>query len=104
MVGDVEGANRLIEGLRESVQDLKARGYGQEIDNLEIALLIFDGDLDGAMTKLKAGAAEGRINWADEFFPVFDPLKDREEFKAIFADVDAHINAERAKLGWDPVE
>ena len=67
-------------------------------------LKIFDGDLDGAMEILKAMAERYGFSWSLETHPALDPLREREDFKAVFAELTVHINAERAKLGWEPVE
>lgn len=71
---------------------------------LKARLKVIDGDFDSAMADLERAAAGNRLLWFDRYDPVLRPISDRRDFKAVFDEVDAHVNAERAELGWGPME
>ena len=62
------------------------------------------GDEDAAMGSLRLAWQYYDLSWAMLSSPQFAPLRSREEFRALSASVQTHTNAERAKLGWEPIE
>jgi TolB-like protein/Flp pilus assembly protein TadD len=62
------------------------------------------GDEDAAMGSLRLAWQYYDLSWVMLSSPQFAPLRSREEFRELSASVQKHTNAERAKLGWEPIE
>jgi TolB-like protein/tetratricopeptide (TPR) repeat protein len=59
---------------------------------------------EAALQALAQAIEYNDVLWVSRWDPVFASLRDNPEFIALFAGLDAHINAERTKLGWPPAE
>ena len=55
------------------------------------------------MTSLWAAQNIRPLDWYLLSYPMFDGLREREDFRVLEGEINAHVNAERAKLGWPPV-
>jgi TolB-like protein len=62
------------------------------------------GDEDAAMGSLRLAWQYYDLSWVMLSSPQFAPLRSREEFRELSASIQKHTNAERAKLGWEPIE
>jgi TolB-like protein/Tfp pilus assembly protein PilF len=62
------------------------------------------GDADAAIVSLRQALQYYRLDWVDLIAPWFQPLRAREDFQEIERAVIDHMNSERAKLGWEPIE
>jgi tetratricopeptide (TPR) repeat protein len=72
-------------------------------DFLALVQLVL-GDEDAAMGSLRLAWQYYDLSWVMLSSPQFAPLRSREEFQELFRSVQEHTNAERAKLGWEPIE
>jgi len=61
-------------------------------------------DQDAALTSLRKGLQHYSLSWTDLSLPDFDSLRPSPEFQQIEQVFQDHMNSERAKLGWDPIE
>jgi len=61
-------------------------------------------DQDAALTSLRKGLQQYSLSWADLSLHDFDSLRPSPEFQQIEQVLQDHMNSERAKLGWDPIE
>lgn len=102
--GEEGEAIALADQLRAYIVEMEGRGFERSLDAARAALKVFDGDHDGAMAILEEMASYHGLYWWFDWFPSFTDLHGRRDFQALFDEVYKHINAERAKLGWDPVE
>ena len=62
------------------------------------------GDDASAMRALDEAWSHYQINWLDLQDPALMGLRGREDFTLLRSEVYAHMNAERAKLGWPALE
>lgn len=103
-VGDLDSAARLIKQLRAYILEFEGRGFPDvDLNELRVTVKVFDGDLDGAMALLLGMEKTYDLDWTLETRPSLKPLHARDDFQALMDRHYAYINAERAKLGWDPV-
>jgi hypothetical protein len=56
------------------------------------------------VAELEAFRQINQLQWQQKRLPVYMNLRDNPKFLAVFDQLDAHINAERAKLDWPPAE
>ncbi len=101
--GRMEEANALIKTLKTCLEEADRRGYGLDIAGYEAMTKAVEGDYDGAMASLEKLTDQNYPYWSIEVFKAFKPLKKREDFNRLMDKTYRHINAERAKLGWEPV-
>ncbi len=59
---------------------------------------------EAALEALAQAIEYNDVLWFFRWDPVFASLRDNPGYLALFERLDAHINAERAKLGWPPME
>lgn len=64
---------------------------------------VINGNPESAMKMLKEAWSHKFLSWYDRSDPMWKPLQDRAEFQALFAEVDAHLNRERAEAGLPPM-
>lgn len=97
-----------IAAMRSEIKDYlqKLEKYGTPVHAtwlLKARLNVIDGNFDGAMADLERSAAANRLLWFDRYDHVLRPIADRPDFSALFDEVDARVNKERAELGWEPM-
>ncbi len=61
-------------------------------------------DQAAALASLREALQHYNLSWADLSLPEFDSLRSSPEFQLIQQALEDHMNSERAKLGWDPIE
>jgi hypothetical protein len=59
---------------------------------------------EAALEALAQAMKYNDLLWFIRWDPVFASLRDNPGYIALFEGLDAHINAERTKLGWQPME
>ena len=57
-----------------------------------------------AFTSLREALQHYNLSWVDLSLSEFDSLRSSPEFQQIEQALEDHMNSERAKLGWDPIE
>ena len=62
------------------------------------------GQDDDAIGSLKLALQEQSLSWVNLEWPLYQRLFSRADYQEIRTALYDHINSERAKLGWDPVE
>lgn len=102
--GDEVGALRLIVETEAYAMALREQGAVWTLPVLEAQLYALQGKDELSVAALARAHKEGYLTWFELEYPMFDSLRDREDFQAIVRAVDAKVNEERAKLGWEPVE
>ena len=94
-------AEPIMEGLRHFIHTLRGnaeRGYAR----VDAKLRLLEGDRQGALDTLEKGVELRDIGWTSLADPVLHSLSDEPRFIALEKNLDAFIDAERAKLGWPP--
>jgi TolB-like protein/Tfp pilus assembly protein PilF len=101
--GRTEDSLKLARRLRQYIEQAAANGQPPQyfVTLAEVQMLL--GDEDEALGSLKIAWQNYQLSWIDFTPPWFEPLQSRPEFQELRDTVHAHMNAERAKLGWEPV-
>lgn len=102
--GDEAGGRRLVSAIERHIHILKEQSATWTVPFLEAEVHALKGEDDGVIVALRQAHIEGYLTWVHLEEPFFDGVRNREDFQAIVRSVDAKINEERAKLGWEPVE
>lgn len=102
--GDEAGTERLMLSMETYVRTLKEQGAIWTLPILEAKVHALRGEDDGVITALEQAHRDGYLTWFELDYVFFDAVRDREDFQALVRAVDAKVNEERAKLGWEPVE
>ncbi len=61
-------------------------------------------DKVAAIASLREALQHYNLNWVDLSLPDFDALRSDREFLEIEQGLEDHMNRERSKLGWEPIE
>ena len=93
-------ARRLLSYIEYAVANGEPPYYFDFLAQVQLLL----GDEDTAMGSLRLAWQYYDLSWVTLVSREFDPLRSREEFQELSASLQEHINAERAKLGWQPIE
>jgi TolB-like protein/Tfp pilus assembly protein PilF len=102
-VGRIEESRELALRMQVYIEDAIIAGFrGGYHFNLAFTQMMLD-DNDAAMNSLQLAWEEFRIRGYFFEYPWVSLLEDREDFQVLKQAVYAHINAERAKLGMEPV-
>jgi tetratricopeptide (TPR) repeat protein len=101
--GRNESAATFLDEARASIENLKHNGARADYQLPEARLSILEGNINEALPLLRAADNSGGIIWDDFNDPIIVRLAENPEFIAFKAEYYAHLNAERAKLGWPPV-
>lgn len=102
--GDTAGAELLMAEIESYIQDKKDEGTTWTMSELEARVYALKGEDDKVIAALEQAHRDGNLSWFWLEFSFFDAVRDREDFQAIVRAVDDKVNAERAKLGWGPVD
>lgn len=103
-IGDEAGARRLEDKIEDLVASRKEQGAIGNLAFLEAELHALRGEDRKVIVALEQAHEDGDLTWPQLTYRIFDNVRDREDFQAIVSAVDAKVNAERAKLGWEPIE
>jgi TolB-like protein/Flp pilus assembly protein TadD len=93
-------AQRILAYIEHAVANGEQPYYFDFLAQVQLLL----GDEDAAMGSLRLAWQYYDLDWALLRFPMFNPLRSRREFLELSESMQAHTNAERAKLGWEPIE
>ena len=61
------------------------------------------GEPNAAMRSLEQAWQIYTLDWVDLSGAWYNPLHSRKDFQALKERMQIHLNAERTKLGWEPV-
>lgn len=101
--GQTAEAAGILNKLQSFLDNAEARGsYWLELERARIFAV--GGQPERALEMLERAYAINTLNWYDRWDPEFMELRDHPRFITVFADLDADIDAQRAKLGWPPAE
>lgn len=102
--GDEAGASRVISTIEQYIETMREQGALWTLQGLEAEVHALKGDHVAMVAALEEAVHDGYIPWFDLDSALYDAVRDREDFQVIVRSVDAKINEERSRLGWDPVE
>ncbi len=94
-------AGRVLELTKRAKQNGAAPGALSRLEAEAHAVL---GDADAAVGALKSGWSYYRIGWLDMESPMLLALGENQEIAELREGIYAHLNAERQKLGWEPLQ
>ncbi len=99
-----QAAVEYINQVRDQIEFLKRNGARAGYHIPEARLQILEENYSEALLSLGKAfeAGEFRRGWFDD--PILRRLDDEPDFIALKNELDEHINAERAKLGWPPAD
>lgn len=103
-LGRQDEATRVLKLLDQYIENLVDDGLGHNAHLVTARTAALRGDAEGALEALLRAEAEHDVLWHTRDDILFEDLKDRPEFVTLFDRVDARVNAERAELGWGPME
>ena len=96
-------AGQLAQRLTDYIAQAVANGQGPTYFKTQAHVQILLGAQSDAIGSLKLAWQQYLLDWTDFESPSLLELQEYEEFQALREAVYAHTNAERAKLGWDPI-
>jgi TolB-like protein len=103
-LGEEEKAQALAQRILQYLELAVANGEPPHYFRLLAAVQLLMGREDAAMQSMTEAWNNYSLSWVDLSQPWFVPLHGRDEFKALKESMQTHLNAERAKLGWEPVD
>lgn len=103
-LGDDKAVAQMIDAIERFIVRQEIEGLEAHVPASKAIVSLYRGDEAGALEYLKAAKAAHRLVWSDRTNPIFAALHDNPDFQTLFDEVDAHVNAERVKLGWEPME
>ncbi len=103
-IGDEAGVAKMLETIERFITRQENEGLEAFVPLSRAVVSLYSGDHEQAIAHLREAKETHRFGWYVRMSPLYGPLRDNPEFNALFDEVDAHVNAERAKLGWGPME
>jgi len=100
----VQDAQAMAGRIQQFIAVAVANGEPPNYFHLLAAVQLLMGKDDEAMQSLTQAWENYALDWTDLSSPWYLALHQREEFQALKESMQTHLNGERAKLGWDPVE
>jgi TolB-like protein/Flp pilus assembly protein TadD len=102
--GRTEDSLKLARRMRQYIEQAAANGQPPEYFVTLAGVQMLLGNEDEAMGSLKIAWQNYKLGWIDFTLPWIQSLQSREEFRELQTALLEHMNSERAKLGWDPIE
>ena len=99
-----EEANKLVQRLADYLDSAVAQGEPPYYFVFQARLQMLQGKQDAAMGSLRLAWQNYSLDWTDLLYPELAPLRSRPEYVELRESMQLHLNSERAKLGWEPVE
>jgi TolB-like protein len=103
-IGNDEAAIPYLASSRARIESLKRNGALRGYHLPEARLSVLEGDTAAAMKLLEAANDDGTVSWYSFEDPILLRLAEEPGFIALRAKFYKHLNAERSKLGWPPVD
>lgn len=103
-LGDDKAVAQMIEAIERFIVRQETEGLVAHVPVSRAVVSLYRGDEAKALEYLRAAKEAHRLSWSDRTNPIFAALHDNPDFQTLFDEIDAHVNAERAKLGWGPME
>jgi len=101
-VGRDEEANTLLAELRAVLDQARRDGMQRGYHILEAKLELLSSNTEAGLIALEAALSGFEVNWYVTDDPVLQGLVGQEKLEEITAPLNAHIDAQRAELGWPP--
>jgi TolB-like protein len=102
--GNIESSRASLREARETIELLKRNGARRGFQLAEARLSVLEGDTAAAVRLLKTADDHGTVGWYDFEDPILKRLARDPGFIALKVRFYEHLNAERAKLDWPPVD
>jgi TolB-like protein len=103
-LGREEEALELAGRIGQFIELAVSNGESPYYFTLLAAVQSLAGDDDAATQSLIQAEENYSLSWAHLNSPIYASLKSREDFQGLIKRVQDHLNEERARLGWAPVE
>jgi TolB-like protein len=103
-LGREEEALALAGRIGQFIEFAVSNGEPPYYFTLLAAVQSLTGDDDAAMQSLLQAKENYNLSWADLDSPIYASLQSREDFQGLTKRVQDHLNEERARLAWAPVE
>lgn len=103
-LGRNEEAMLIVSEHRRVLDQAKRDGMRSGYHILEAKMALLSGDQKAGLRALDTAFREFEISWAMRSDPVVQALVDPEKLAEMTQWLDAHIDAERAKLAWPPAK
>jgi TolB-like protein len=102
-LGDREAARALLAEAQAFIDFNRANGLTRDYWVPQAQIHVQRGEPDRAMTMLEQALEQNGLLWWAATLPEMRTLEDREDYRALLVRLEQKTNAERAKLGWEPV-
>ncbi|TNE57914.1 MAG: hypothetical protein EP340_07010 [Alphaproteobacteria bacterium] len=102
--GRMDELETVLSNLQSYIDLYKPKGYHLDLLTEEICLYILRGQHQEALALIRSGLAKNELRYAFFTSREAELLNGNEEFEELRRDFMTHLNAERAKLGWAPLE
>ncbi len=103
-LGREEEALALAARIQEYIELAVSNGEPPFYFTLLAAVQSLTGEDDAALRSLLLAQDNNNLSWADLSSFAFASLQSRQDFQTLAKRIQAHLNEERARLGWDPVK
>lgn len=100
----LEEATSLAQRVDDYITQAVANGEPPYYFTLLARVQMLLGKDDAAMGSLRLAWQNHAVDWADLHYPELAPLQSRPAYLELVESMQLHLNSERAKLGWEPVE
>jgi TolB-like protein len=104
VLGRSEEARQLAQRVDAYIAQAVTNGEPPDYFCLLARVQMLLGENDGAMGSLRLAWQNYSLDWTDLLYPELAPLRSRPEYVELRESMQLHLNSERAKLGWEPVE
>lgn len=102
--GRQEESRALGERLLALVENAIANGQPPDYFSFQARTQMLLDDEAGALASLREALQHYRLSWVDLSLSDFDSLRSNPEYQQIDQALEDHMNSERARLGWEPIE
>ena len=94
----------ILDRVRAVVENFKNEEFSRGYRLLEAKLLLLEDDEAVAIPLIEVATADREFGWVDRYDPVLLSYVGEERIEELTQSIDDHIDAERAKLGWEPAD
>jgi TolB-like protein len=102
--GEQERAEHLAERIKAYIEMAVSNGQPQNYHDQLARVYVVLNKHDATMAELELAFKAFDFGWLDAALPWTEPLRERADYQDLVQRMYTHLNGERAKLGWEPLE
>ncbi|TNE37289.1 MAG: hypothetical protein EP347_08360 [Alphaproteobacteria bacterium] len=102
--GRTKELEEFLSNLQSYIKTYSAKGYELDLIDDEAVVLLLSGQEEEALDLLREYVARNEVTYTYFTVPELKLLNGNAEFEKLRGQIMDQINAERAKLGWEPID